>query len=191
MRRGAIFSIVGRKPLYTAERIRSKVAALARRIDRTYRGSDLVLIGVLYGGCPFIADLARELSIPARVEFIRVRSYGDGSGPGNGIAVTKDVELDLRGKHILVVEDIIDTGGTAAFIQGHLEKKDPASVRFCVLVDKRERRKVDLDIDFKGFRLKKGFIVGYGMDYAGDYRQFPQIYSFPLAGQPGKRRSRR
>lgn len=189
MRQGANFSIVGRKPLYTAERIRRTVASLARRIEVAYRGSDLVLVGVLYGGCPFLADLARELSVPALIDFIRVRSYGGGSEPGNGIDVTKDVELDLAGKHVLIVEDIIDTGGTAAFLKGHLEKKNAASVRFCVLVDKRERRKVDLEIDFKGFRLKKGFVVGYGMDHAGYYRQLPQIYLFPLAGQPEKKRS--
>ncbi len=160
--------------------IRRKVAALARRIERAYRGSDLVLVGVLNGGFPFLADLAREISVPARIDFVRVRSYGDGCAPGNGVEVAKDVELDLSGMHVLIVEDIVDTGNTAAFLKEHLGRKGAASVRFCVLVDKRERREVDLEIDFKGFRLKKGFVVGYGMDYAGDYRQLPQIYSLPL-----------
>jgi len=182
LRPPAKFTIVGKRPLYTAERIRGKVAALARRIERAYRGSDLVLVGVLNGGVPFLADLARELAVPARIDFVRVRSYGGGSVPGNRIEVTKDVEIDVAGKDVLIVEDIVDTGNTAVFLRRHLEKRRPASIRLCVLVDKRERREAALEIDFAGFRLKKGFVVGYGMDYGEEYRQLPQIYNFPLPG---------
>lgn len=174
------FNIVGRRPLYTAERIRVKVAMLARRIDNAYRDSDLVLVGVLNGSSMFIADLARQLAVPARIDFVRVRSYGAGSAPGRRIEITKDVEIDIAGKDVLVVEDIADTGNTAALLKRHLKRKKPASLRFCVLVDKRERRKASLDIDFSGFRLKKGFVVGYGMDYGESYRQLPHIYSLPL-----------
>ena len=177
---GANFTIVGRRPLYSAERIRRKVAALARRIELAYRGSELVLVGVLNGGVPFLADLARELSVPVRIDFVRVRSYGAGSAPEGGVEIAKDVEIDVAGKHVLIVEDIIDTGNTAAYLQRHLGEKGAASVRFCVLVDKRERREVELEIEFRGFLLKQGFVVGYGMDYAGDYRQLPQIYALPL-----------
>lgn len=174
------FTIVGKKPLYTAERIREKVAMLARRIDSAYRDSDLVLVGVLNGSSMFMADLARMLSVPARMDFVRVRSYGGGSVPGRRVEITKDVEIDIAGKDVLVVEDIADTGNTAALLNKHLKRKKPASLRFCVLVDKRERRKTSLDIDFSGFRLKKGFVVGYGMDYGESYRQLPHIYALPL-----------
>lgn len=175
------FTIVGRRPLYTAERIRRKVAALARRIERTCVGSDLVLVGVLNGGIMFLADLARELAVPARIDFVRLRSYGGGSSPGGRIEVVKDIEIDVAGKDVLVVEDIVDTGGTAAFLRRHMEKKKAASVRICVLVDKRERREAAVGIEFSGFHLKKGFVVGYGMDYGEAYRHLPQIYEFPLA----------
>lgn len=180
MRPGAKFTIVGRRPLFSAERIRSKVAALARRIDRAYRDSDLVLVGVMNGGFLFLADLARELAVPARIDFIRVRSYGIGISPGNRIEVTKDVETDVAGKDVLIVEDIVDTGNTAAFLRRHMESKRPSSVRLCVLVDKRERRQAAVDIDFKGFQLKKGYVVGYGMDYGEAHRQLPQIYAIPM-----------
>ena len=182
MRAVTNFTIVGGRPLYTAEKIRRRVAALARRIERAYRGSEPVLVGVLYGGFPFLADLARELSVAVRIDFIRARSYGDGSAPEGGVEIAKDVEIDLKGKHVLIVEDIVDTGNTAAYLRRHLEAKGAASVAFCVLVDKRERREVDLEIDFAGFRLKKGFVVGYGMDFAGNYRQLPEIHRLTVPG---------
>jgi hypoxanthine phosphoribosyltransferase len=166
--------------------IRAKVAALAGKIDRAYRGSELVLVGVLNGGAPFLADLARMISIPVRLDFIRVRSYGAGSDPGKRIEVTKDVEIDIAGKDVLIVEDIVDTGNSASFLRGHLQAKGPASLCFCALIDKRERREAKLKIDFSGFRLKKGFVVGYGMDYAEDYRQLPQIYILPLPNGPDR-----
>jgi hypoxanthine phosphoribosyltransferase len=165
------------RPRFTADRIRRKVAALARRIERTYAGTEPVLVGVLKGGFLFLGDLARALSIPVTIDFLRIRSYGAGTAPGRRFAITKDIEIDVAGKDILVVEDIVDTGRSLARIRRHLERKGPRSVRFCVLVDKRERReRDDVTIDFRGFRLKRGFLVGYGMDCAERYRNLPQIH---------------
>jgi len=176
------FTIVGRRPRFTAAQIRRKVASLARRIEKSYAGADLVLVGILKGGFLFLGDLARELAIPARIDFLRVRSYGNGEAPGKCIEVTKDVEIDVSGRDVLIVEDIVDTGNTLAFLRRHLEGKNARSVRSCALVDKRERRVTGADIEFPGFRLKRGFLVGYGMDYGEAYRQLPQIYTLPLSG---------
>ena len=139
-------------------------------------------MGILKGGFLFLGDLARELAIPARIDFLRVRSYGNGDAPEEGIEVTKDVEIDVTGKDVLIVEDIVDTGKTLAFLRRHLEGKNARSVRFCALVDKHGRRVTGGNIEFPGFRLRGGFLVGYGMDYGEAYRQLPQIYVLPPAG---------
>jgi hypoxanthine phosphoribosyltransferase len=167
------------RPRYTAEQIRRKVAALARRVDRAYAGSDLVLVGVLKGSLFFLADLARELAVPVVIDFVRITSYGDGTSPGGRTRLTKDVETDVAGKHVLVVEDIVDTGRTVRLLRRHFGRKRPLSVRFCALVDKRARREADIAIEFPGFRTKGGFLVGYGMDYGEAGRELPQIYELP------------
>lgn len=174
------------RPRFTEDRIRRTVAVLARRIERTYAGSEPVLVGILKGGFLFLGDLARALSIPVTIDFLRIRSYGAGTAPGRRFAITKDLEIDVAGKDVLVVEDIVDTGRSLARIRRHLERKKPRSVRFCVLVDKRERRDRDhVTIDFRGFRLNRGFLVGYGMDCAERYRNLPQIHC--LEGRRGQK----
>jgi len=169
------------RPRYTAEQIRRKVAVIARRVDRAYAGSELVLVGVLKGSVFFLADLARELAMPVVIDFIRVSSYRDGTSPEGRVRLTKDIETDVRGKHVLVVEEIVDTGRSVRALRRHFERMAPLSVRFCALVDKRTRREAGVEIDFPGFRAKSGFLVGYGMDYAEAGRDLPHIYE--LAGQ--------
>jgi hypoxanthine phosphoribosyltransferase len=164
------------RPRYTADQIRRKVSVLARRIDRAYAGSDLVLVGVLKGSVFFLSDLARELTVPVAIDFVRLSSYRGGTSPGARARLTKDVEIDVSGKHVLVVEEVVDTGRSVRALRRHFERKRPRSIRFCVLVDKRGRREAEVAVEFPGFRANGGFLVGYGMDYAEAGREFRQIY---------------
>lgn len=164
------------RPRYTADQIRRKVSAIARRIDRAYAGSELVLVGVLKGAVFFLADLARELTVPVAIDFVCLSSYRGGTAPGGRAVLTKDVEIDVEGKHVLVVEEVVDTGRSVRALRRHFARKGPRSVRFCALVDKRGRRESETAVEFPGFRTKGGFLVGYGMDYAEAGREFQQIY---------------
>jgi len=164
------------RPRYTADQIRRKVSAIARSIDRAYAGTDLVLVGVLKGAVFFLADLARELTVPVTIDFVRLSSYRGGTAPGARPVLTKDVETDVKGKHVLVVEEVVDTGRSVRALRRHFARKSPRSVRFCALVDKHGRRISGAAVEFPGFRAKGGFLVGYGMDYAERGREFQQIY---------------
>jgi hypoxanthine phosphoribosyltransferase len=171
------------RPKYTAGQIHRKVLGIARRIDRTYAGSEVLLVGVLKGSLFFLADLARELTVPVALDFVRISSYGNATSPAARARLTKDIELDAAGKHVLVIEEVVDTGRTLRILRRHFERKGPLSVRFCALVDKRTRREAeDVVIEFPGFRTKAGFLVGYGMDYAEAGRELRQIYELP--GKP-------
>jgi hypoxanthine phosphoribosyltransferase len=167
------------RPRYSAEQIRRKVSALARRIDRAYAGSELLLVGVLKGSLFFLADLAREITVPVAIDFVTVSSYGKGTSPAGRARLAKDIETDAAGKHVLVVEEIVDTGRTVRALRSHFERKRARSVRFCALIDKRTRREAGVDIEFPGFRTRAGFLVGYGMDYAEAGRELRQIYELP------------
>ncbi len=149
---------------------------MARRIDRAYAGSEVLLVGVLKGSLFFLADLARELTVPVAIDFVRVSSYGGGTSPGGRTRLTKDIETDAAGKNVLVIEEIVDTGRTVAALRRHFERKRARSVRFCALVDKRARREAGVAVEFTGFRAGPGFLVGYGMDYAEAGRELRQIY---------------
>jgi hypoxanthine phosphoribosyltransferase len=168
----------GLRRRYTEEQIRRKVSAIARRIDRAYAdaGSGLLLVGVLKGSLFFLADLAREITVPAVIDFVRMSSYRGGTSPRGKALLSQDIEADAAGKHVLVVEEIVDTGRTVRALRRHFERKGPRSVRFCALVDKRSRREADTAIEFPGFRAGSGFLVGYGMDYGELGRELPQIY---------------
>jgi len=132
------------------------------------------LVGVLKGAFVFVADLIRHLSIPVEVDFIRLASYGD-TMESQELRITKDLELPVRGRDVLVVEDIVDTGKTLRYLQDTLKRKGARTVSTCVLVDKRQRRQVEVAIDYVGFVVQEGFIVGYGLDYAESYRHLPDL----------------
>ncbi|GAB4340247.1 MAG: hypoxanthine phosphoribosyltransferase [Desulfobulbaceae bacterium] len=166
-----------RKIILNRDRIRDKTIELAARISQDYADRDLVLVGVLNGAFIFLADLVRAMTIPHRIDFIRVASYGSSDTSSGNIRLSKDVELDLAGSHVLLVEDIIDTGSTLSWLTEHFRKKNAASVRICALIDKKERRVSQVPIDYAGFSLTKGFLVGYGLDYAEQYRYLPDIYT--------------
>ena len=164
-------------PLYSQEEIQRRVAELAAAIRADAGGAELVLVAILKGAFMFLADLVRALDIPVRVDFVRVASYGERMESAGRVAITKDVELDLAGRDVVVVEDILDSGLTAKVVLDHLAHRRPRRLRLCALVDKRERRRVDVEADYVGFVLEGGFIVGYGIDYAERYRHLPAIYT--------------
>jgi hypoxanthine phosphoribosyltransferase len=163
--------------LYSEDVILHRVDDLAAAIRADAGEHELVLVGILKGAFVFLADLVRALAVPLKVDFVRVASYGEQMESAGRVAITKDVELDLAGRDVVVVEDILDSGLTAQVVLNHLRHRGPRTVRLCALVDKRERRRVSVEPDYVGFVLDRGFIVGYGIDYAERYRQLPAIYT--------------
>ncbi|WP_456433400.1 hypoxanthine phosphoribosyltransferase [Thermosulfuriphilus sp.] len=161
--------------LIGAEEIAARVAQLGEEISRDYSGRPLVLIGILKGAFVFMADLCRAIKIPHEIDFVRLASYGHSTSSGE-IKITKDIELPIAGKEIIVVEDIIDTGRTLLYLEEVLRLHQPAQVKRCCFIDKPERREIDIKIDYVGFRIPQGFLVGYGLDYAEKYRHLPAVY---------------
>jgi len=167
-------------PLIGADRISRRVHRLGREISSTYAGIDtpLVLVVILKGATVFAADLMRSLTIPAELEFVRAASYGAGtSSQGRPLRLAGMVEGTLVRRHVLLVEDIVDSGRTAAVVTKRVSKLKPASLRLAALLDRPARRAVDVHIDFRGFTIPDRFVIGYGLDYAGLYRELPAIYS--------------
>jgi len=162
--------------LISREDIARRVAELALEISRDYAGRDLVLVGVLKGAFIFLADLVRALTFPVELDFVRLRSYGGGTSPTGEVQITKDVELPLKDRHVLIVEDIVDIGFTLNFLRQHLATHRPRSLKTCVLIDKKERREVEVPLDYVGFVVEKGFLVGYGLDCGEKGRTLPEIY---------------
>lgn len=162
------------------EEISEMVKAMGRQISSDYKGRRLVLIGILKGAFIFLADLVRQITIPLEVDFIRAASYGSGTSSSGSVRLTKEVELDLFGKDVLLVEDIVDTGLTLDYIIEYLRKSGPATVKICSFIDKRERRQTSVPIDYACHVVEEGFLVGYGLDHAEDYRHLPEIYHLKL-----------
>ncbi|HEX6488983.1 MAG TPA: hypoxanthine phosphoribosyltransferase [Candidatus Dormibacteraeota bacterium] len=167
------------KPLISARRIARRVHELGRQISETYRDNDepLVLIVVLKGAAVFASDLLRSLGIPAELEFVRASSYGSGTSSSGRVKFAHLVEGPLTGRHVLLVEDIVDSGRTINAIIKQLKRQQPASIRLAALLDRPARREVPVDIHFTGFVIPDRFVIGYGLDYAGLYRELPSIYS--------------
>ena len=162
--------------LYPRAEIALRVDALAREIDRDYAGRDLLMVGILKGSFLFIADLVRAISTPADVDFVRIASYGSDTRSSGIVEIRKDLEMPIRGRHILIVEDIVDSGYTLEALCNLLLLREPASLRVCTLVDKRALRATEVPVDYVGFTLEQGFIVGYGLDYDERFRGLPDIY---------------
>ena len=162
--------------LFTREEIARRVQELAATINAEYAGRDLVLVGILRGAFVFLADLIRHLTIPVAVDFIGAASYGSRSETSGQVRITKDLQIPTRGRDVLLVEDIEDTGITLRAILDHLAQQQPCSLKVCTLIDKTERRLVDVKVDYVGFAIPRGFIVGYGIDYAERFRHLPDIY---------------
>ena len=167
-------------PLIDAGRINRRVHRLGRQISSTYADIDtaLVLVVILKGATVFAADLMRSLTIPAELEFIRAASYGSGtSSNGHPLRLAHMVQGNLAGRHVLLVEDIVDSGRTAEAVTRSVRRMKPASLRLAALLDRPARRSVEVNIDFRGFTIPDRFVIGYGLDYAGLYRELPSIYS--------------
>jgi len=163
------------RTLFNREAIASRIGELAEEINEVYAGQRLVVICVLKGAFIFFSDLVRQIRLEPRLDFVRIASYSNKKDRDGRIFFTKDVELPLRGEHVLVVEDIVDTGHSMDFLFKQLAARDAASLRLVALVDKSERRERNVVVDWAGFSITSGFIVGYGLDYAEKYRELPDI----------------
>lgn len=161
--------------LISREQLEQKTAELAAKITEDYRGKELVLVGVLKGGFIFLADLARKIDLDLTIEFISVSSYGNSTETSGVVRIIKDIDTDITGKHVLIVEDLIDTGLTLNYLKELFNTKGCASVRLAAIMDKPDRRKVDLQVDYAGIVIPDKFVVGYGLDYAGKYRNLPDV----------------
>ena len=161
--------------LFTAEQIRERIAELGREITAEYEGKDLVLVGVLKGSCPFLADLMRQIDLQLTIDFMAVSSYKDGTRSTGDVEILKDLSNPIRGKHVIVVEDIVDTGLTLTYLQGILRARGPKTLRTACLLSKPSRRKVDVPVEYIGFTIDDLFVVGYGLDFEGHYRHLPDI----------------
>lgn len=166
-----------REVILSTGKIQDRVQELGRQITRDYQGNALVLLGVLNGAFIFAADLCRAIDLDLEIDFIRVASYGTSTVSSGTIRLLKEPGIDLTGKDVLLVEDIVDTGTTMAWLQDHFRHSPARSVRICSLIDKKERRLVPVEVDYIGFALDRGFLVGYGLDCAEKYRNLPAIYS--------------
>ncbi|HIW78466.1 MAG TPA: hypoxanthine phosphoribosyltransferase [Candidatus Bilophila faecipullorum] len=167
-------------PLIDEEAIQRRILEMAEEINAVYKDEPLVVVCVLKGAFMFFSDLVRHLTCRPEIDFVRLASYGSGSEGGQTISFTKDVEIPLKDKHVLIVEDIVDTGHTMDFLMRQFRARGARSLRLAVLIDKNERREVAVTSHFVGFALPGGFIVGYGLDYAETCRELPALYEAEL-----------
>lgn len=161
--------------LYSEEELRIKIKELGEKISKDYEGKDLILIGILKGSVVFMSDLLKEITIPCRMDFMAVSSYGNSSSSSGVVRILKDLDYEIEGKHILVIEDIIDSGITLKYLLKYLKSKNPESVEVACLLNKQERRKVEIDVKYLGYEVPDYFLVGYGLDYAEKYRNLPFV----------------
>lgn len=168
------------EPLISAEKIEVRVAELAHRLEHDHPGGDLVVVSVLSGSVIFLADLVRKMNLPMRIDTVSVSSYaGRAVAPGE-LKVLKTFSEDVHGKHVLLIDDILDTGGTLSAVIGEIQVMEPASLKTCVLLRKKKERNIDVKPDYVGFEIEDLFVVGYGLDCDGMYRNLPYIAVFNL-----------
>ncbi len=161
--------------LVSENEIDERVSELAEQITKDYEGKNLFVIGVLKGSFIFMADLVRKIQLPCQIDFMAVSSYGGNTKTTGAVKITKDLNADIEGKDVLIVEDILDSGRTLNYLINYFRNRHPASVRICTLLDKPERREVPLTADYSGFDIPNRFVVGYGLDYDERYRNLPYI----------------
>lgn len=175
--------------LVSKEQIAAKVKELGQSISQDYEGEELVLVGVLKGGFVFLADLMRAVTIPVDMDLIAVSSYGASTRSSGVVRIIKDMDINISGKHVLIVEDLVDTGLTLRHLKDLLNTRGPKSVKICTAFDKPSRRKVDIEVDYEGIIVPDKFIVGYGLDFAGKYRNLPDVCTLKpeVYSTPGKK----
>jgi hypoxanthine phosphoribosyltransferase len=161
--------------LISAEQIQTRIREMGAEIDRDLPQGPIYLIAILKGACFFLADLARSLKTPARIEFIGISSYGKGKTSSGEVKLTKDLDVSIEGYDVIVIEDIVDSGITLSYLMKLLAQRRPKSLRIATLLDKPEHRQRPVDVHYRGFQIPDEFVVGYGLDYAEDYRNLPDI----------------
>jgi hypoxanthine phosphoribosyltransferase len=171
------------RPIVTQEEMRARIKELGKQISNDYTGKDLVLVGVLKGAYAFYADLARAIRIPMRVDFLIVTSYGSQSKTSGKVKVITELTEDVKGKDVLLVEDIVDSGLTVENLIRTLTKQKPRSVKICTLLSKPERRTIDVPLDYIGFKIPNKYVVGYGLDYQQKYRNLPYLAVLDMEGE--------
>ena len=171
------------RPIVTQEEMRTRIKELGKQIGNDYMGKDLVLVGVLKGAYAFYADLARAIRIPMRVDFLIVTSYGSQSKTSGKVKVVTELTEDIRGKDVLLIEDIVDSGLTVRYLIKTLSKQKPKSIKVCTLLSKPERRTIDVPLDYIGFKIPDKYVVGYGLDYQQKYRNLPYLAVLDIEGQ--------
>jgi len=161
--------------MLSQEEIENKVTELAKQIEKDYEGQDLLLVGILKGASVFVADLMRKINLNVNIDFMSVSSYGSGTVSSGTVKILKDLDVDIKDKNVLIVEDIIDSGITLRNLYDTLMTREPRSLKLCTLLNKPARKKVDVNVDYVGFVIEDKFIVGYGIDYDEKYRTLPYI----------------
>ncbi|HZY74436.1 MAG TPA: hypoxanthine phosphoribosyltransferase [Edaphobacter sp.] len=169
----------GMEVLFSKAQIADRVSQLGLQISSDYKGRSIVLIGVLKGAAIFLADLARSIEVDNTFDFVAVSSYGRGTVSSGAVKLIKDIDNSIESKHVILVEDILDTGLTLSYLRGMMLQHKPASLKIATCLDKPERRLVPIDADYVGFRIPNQFVIGYGMDYAEHYRNVEDIRLFP------------
>ena len=166
--------------LVQADELQHRIKEMAAEVSRDYKGRDLLLIGVLKGAVFFLADLMRELDIPCEVDFMAVSSYGSATDSSGVVRILKDLDTPIEGRHVLIVEDIVDSGLTLQYLLRNLGARNPATLEVCALLTKPSRRKVDLPLRFTGFEIPDRFAIGYGLDHAERYRNLPYVAALAI-----------
>ena len=161
--------------LFSEDQLDRRVREIAAQIEKDYEGKEIMLISVLRGSFVFMADLCRRIDLPCTLDFMSVSSYGSSTKSSGQVQITRDLSSDITGKHIIVVEDILDSGNTLSYLLKLLEQRNPASIRLCTLLNKPDRRVKHVDVHYSGFDIPDAFVVGYGLDYAEQYRNLPYI----------------
>jgi hypoxanthine phosphoribosyltransferase len=161
--------------LVAEEQLADRIRELGEEISRDYLGREVLLVGVLKGAVFFLSDLMRHLEIPCEVDFMAVASYGSSTDSSGVVRILKDLDVPIQGRHVLIVEDIVDSGLTLSYLLRTMRARDPASLEVCALLTKPDRRKSNVDIRYTGFEIPNRFVIGYGLDYAQRYRQLPYV----------------
>jgi hypoxanthine phosphoribosyltransferase len=161
--------------LIEADRLQARIAELGDEISSDYRGRDLLLVGVLKGAVFFMADLMRRIAVPCEIDFMAISSYGAATDSSGVVRILKDLDINIEGRHVLVVEDIIDSGLTLSYLVRNLEAREPASLEICALLTKPERREIEVEVRYTGFEIPNRFVIGYGLDFAERYRNLPYV----------------
>ncbi len=166
------------KILLTQEQIETKITELGKIISKDYAGKELILVGVLRGSAYFLVDLTRRMHIPFAIDFISISHYGEQADSADVVRITKDLDLSITGKHVLIIEDIVDTGLSLGYLLRNLKTRNPADLKVCTLLNVEARRIVEVPVDYKGFDMPNIFVVGYGLDYNEKYRNLQFIAEF-------------